>query len=852
MDKIPNYSPTPALSSTSTILSTITLSNSVTGTTFTDGSVTNGTKYAYVVLATNSAGTSGSSTAVVAKPSAAAPAAPPADVTATPGAKKVTLSWSAVPGAIGYIIQVATAPGGPYSYVNSVTTLTYSDGGKADNTTYYYVISAVNAGGVSGNTTEVSATTPLAAPTGLVAEPGNTQVTLSWNPVAGATGYAIRRGSVTGGPYTTIGTSPGASYTNNGLVNESTYFYVVASSNANGTGPNSIQASATPVATVPVAPLDVTATGSAGQIVLNWTASAGATAYNVYRSAVAGGPYTLVASNLAVTTFANTGLTGNTTFYYVVSAVNAGGEGASSVEVSATTPVGATVMRTWDKLGASPTNPVDGGGTWNTTSAQWSNGSVDAAWSNSNGYSAVFGNSNGAAGTMAVGAVTAGGLVFNAPDSGTYTLSSGTLTLTGSTPAVTANVNANIGTVLSGSSPVNINGVGAITLTATTALGSGVNLDGVTLKLNGPSYATMLGTGTLSFNNATVVNVTGDPSASVLANPVYVGPGKVGNIVFSNRTLWTASSVEGSGTLNLYMASNLGGSRDDLYTHFDNFTGQVNIIGALAGGGVRYYLINGGASGSASAAWDFGSTGTTITFLPQTNSGGNTMNLGALTGGTSATLGGGNAGKVTYSIGDIGIDTLFAGNITGNSAVTKVGTGTQTLSGSCNYTGATNVLEGVLKITGTLAGTPSLAISEGAVLYLAHGSLSVAGSITNNGTFKISGSPTLALTGNFINNGVLDLINSQSTLPPNFVNNGTVLDSSDVSVQQAAISGSNFSVSIQSYFEHTYQLQRADSLTAPIWTNIGAAQEGNDSILNFTDTGGAAGPKRFYRVQVSP
>ena len=50
---------------------------------------------------------------------------------------------------------------------------------------------------------------PPAAPTGLLATPGNNQVGLSWTAAAGATSYNVKRGTVSGGPYTTI-SSPGA------------------------------------------------------------------------------------------------------------------------------------------------------------------------------------------------------------------------------------------------------------------------------------------------------------------------------------------------------------------------------------------------------------------------------------------------------------------------------------------------------------------------------------------------------------------------------------------------------------------------------------------------------------------
>jgi hypothetical protein len=85
----------------------------------------------------------------------------------------------------------------------------------------------------------------------------------------------------------------------------------------------------------PAAPTGLTATAGVQQVSLAWTASSGATSYNVKRSTTHGGPYTTVNSPSG-TSYTDPGLTAGTTYYYVVSAVNAGGESANSSEVSAT------------------------------------------------------------------------------------------------------------------------------------------------------------------------------------------------------------------------------------------------------------------------------------------------------------------------------------------------------------------------------------------------------------------------------------------------------------------------------------------------------------------------------------
>jgi fibronectin type 3 domain-containing protein len=262
----------------------------------------------------------------------------PTGVTATAGSQQVSLSWNASAGATSYNVKRSTTSGSGYSTVSSPSTTGYTDTGLTNGTTYYYVVTAVNAQGESGNSAQASATPaaapPPGAPTGLTATAGNQQVALSWGAVTGATGYNVKRSTTSGSGYSTVSSPSTASYTDTGLTDGTTYYYVVTATSAAGESANSTQVSATPVA-APAAPTGLTATAGNQQVALSWAASSGAASYNVKRSTTNGSGYSTVNSP-TTTTYTDTGLTNGTTYYYVVTAVNAGGQSGNSNQASAT------------------------------------------------------------------------------------------------------------------------------------------------------------------------------------------------------------------------------------------------------------------------------------------------------------------------------------------------------------------------------------------------------------------------------------------------------------------------------------------------------------------------------------
>ncbi len=189
----------------------------------------------------------------------------------------------------------------------------------------------------------VAVTTP-SAPTGLSATAGNAQVVLSWSASSGATSYKVQRATANGGPYTAIaGSVVYTTYTDSSVTNGTTYYYVVSAANSAGVSSNSSQVSATPVLPAPSAPVGLSASAGNSKVVLTWTADTGAASYNVGRSTVSGGPYATIASSLTSTTYTDSSVSNGTTYYYVVSAVNASGQSPNSAQVSATPSASAAV-----------------------------------------------------------------------------------------------------------------------------------------------------------------------------------------------------------------------------------------------------------------------------------------------------------------------------------------------------------------------------------------------------------------------------------------------------------------------------------------------------------------------------
>ncbi len=277
----------------------------------------------------------------------------PAQVTglvATGGNKQATLTWSA-PGDGGSPITsykvFRRLPPGAYIFIGTNTSTTgYLDTNLGNGLTYYYMVSAENAVGAGTNSSAASTTTwnVPAQVTGLVATGGNQQATLTWTAPAHRgspiTAYNVYR-RLPPGAYAFIGTNTSTTgFTDTGLANGTTYYYMVSAISAVGAGANS-SAAMVNTWSVPGQVTGLVAAGGNQQVSLSWNepypGGTAITQYNIYRSNTGPGPYMFVGSNTTLRGYVDVNLANGTNYYYKVSAVNVMGAGTNSSFAIATT-----------------------------------------------------------------------------------------------------------------------------------------------------------------------------------------------------------------------------------------------------------------------------------------------------------------------------------------------------------------------------------------------------------------------------------------------------------------------------------------------------------------------------------
>jgi autotransporter-associated beta strand protein len=651
------------------------------------------------------------------------PAAPSAPVAAISGSN-VNLAWNPVTGATSYNIKrsSATTNTGPYDVIAAgVTSTTYTNSslqGSAAGTSYYYVISALNAESESSDSpaTLASVYSPPAAPEVVsTADGAGGKVTLYWDAVSGASFYSVYSSSTSGGPYTLQSAGiTGTNYTLTGLTGGTTSYVVITATNAYGQSVNS-----TEIAVV-AGTLSMTGfTPYNGQIV---TSSSGV--LSVSNTTGTYSTSTVRASSLTV----NGGLgfvLANGLFQPVNFLVIGSGSGNTN------DIFGPLTLESGAFFGAIVSNT-----SYNTSVTFTSltrNPGTELCFDHSSNFSAGLGID-----PIETGTNSASVIFINPPNN--FMVGGGAVSGTNTISVLPFAFAANPGTNVT-SLPCTydaLNGLRALnTTTEMTTLVSGA-------ADAGRNAAT--GSGTITISGSTTVNSLWVQNAAILGTSILniasgaIGVEETGTIgvsalsfgsaegiinVANARVLTLSSAISGSGGLTICLENHSANTATVILSGSNTYTGTTTVEGnnpALA-----VDLTN--ASALQDSTLDYNGYGASIQFGIAGGKNLTTATFGGLGGVQNLTLvnSGSSGGGVSLTVGQDGASTVFSGALSGAGSLIKTGAGTLTLSGSNTYTGTTKVSAGGLTINGSLASGSAVTVSSGATL---GGTGTIAGPVT--------------------------------------------------------------------------------------------------------------------------
>ncbi|MCR5166833.1 MAG: hypothetical protein K6C13_06435 [Oscillospiraceae bacterium] len=279
----------------------------------------------------------------------------PADVNAVGGDGKVTITWSKVDDAYGYIVYRQNDLDGTFTPIGRVTGLQYVDEAVTAGKTYTYMIRAyknVNGSIVPNDEYSLPASaTPYASqydgsglypPVDVVALGEVEKIEVDWSKAVGASGYTVYRYNPAVEDFEPIARVSGTTYTDYNVSPGVRYRYKIRSYKEIPGGATvnddefSMEASAVPQYDsnnqsngVPLtAPIDFNVTASDGSADLSWSKVKDAFGYQVFIINGAGNPVLL--TEVTKTAAVHSGLTNGSTYTYAVRAYAYNSDGSVS------------------------------------------------------------------------------------------------------------------------------------------------------------------------------------------------------------------------------------------------------------------------------------------------------------------------------------------------------------------------------------------------------------------------------------------------------------------------------------------------------------------------------------------
>ncbi len=299
-----------------------TVATSVSGTTYTDTNVTNGTPYFYVVSAQTASGETDNSLEATATPIVSVTV--PNFGFETPSEGTGSSAYQYNPSGASWTFTPSSSNGG--SGITANNTIFSSSNSPAPQGVQVAFIQRTGtmSQSLSGFVPGATYTVTFSA-----AERGTTNVAgQTWNVTLNGTTIA----SYAPGQAATAYTNYTAAFTATAATNTLAFVGTDTGSGDNTVFIDNVVITASP----PAVPSGLTAAAGTGQVVLSWTAVTSATSYTVQRSTTSGGPYSTVASGVTGTTYTDSSVSNGMSYYYVVSAVNANGQSTDSAEAHAT------------------------------------------------------------------------------------------------------------------------------------------------------------------------------------------------------------------------------------------------------------------------------------------------------------------------------------------------------------------------------------------------------------------------------------------------------------------------------------------------------------------------------------